>query len=225
MKKKSSKKTVITTVVDTYEVCENINLRVIYQNGKLVSQELYFVKKPLGLPKDSYPHIIYVKDSKAFKEEAKSRYFHSCGDKVWWWTKHEVKDLLDTLSEKINSNNVFIILSYDNTIRDRFGEPIDILVKSDYIDGFCNRVNRSKPIWKWDKLVEHLKKRKDIFNLKEEEVPYYNSDFCGQKGLSFDYVRKASWYKITENNYVIKRLILGETNGVDPFKVSKFRNK
>lgn len=142
----------------------------INENSLIEFENICVDKKYNG---HAYPHI--VKDPK-FYQLIKEKPFHY--DEFWW--KNYLDDKITEKKLKgLTEDDLIFVSSYDHTFRKLDGSIIPHAICIDYITGFSE-----EPKWDWDNLVEHLKKHEAVVSLEEYQIPYYNSDFYGQRGLT-----------------------------------------
>jgi hypothetical protein len=219
MKKTSTKKTVTTTVVDTYKLTDRVKMIVTTINGEL--QAVEFFKH--GKRKNA--NFSCVLDYQKFREQVKqyNPYYFSHPEnkklKTWELIIKDPKELFKLASEgKLSDKNFFFMDNSCHRIEDVDGEYIDIMVRIDYIGGFEQKAPDCDyhPDWDWEKLKKRLEKCKDVIHVEEEEIPYYNCDFHGQRGLICHVIIRKEW--VPRDKYVSDTDILLDLTR-DPLKV------
>lgn len=214
----------VTTTVeyrtDTYDLGENFILEVFYENEELTSQKL---KKSTENPKigeyEQYP--VLIDDISSFKQKIENiKFYETVGkDNEYWWNKHIVKNVLETIENgTFDIENLMYICTNDHSFRDREFKKFRYLKHFGYIDGFDQWSDDDeypdyKPRFDWKKLGKYLKNHKNVKNLKEIVVPSYNADFYGQKAYEMDVLMEPEWGKVD---------CLFLEGHIDPLGVSQF---
>jgi hypothetical protein len=110
---------------------------------------------------------------------------------------------------------------YENnhTLLDHNDEIIYHNISFDHIGGQVRDSNHHV-----DNLVAHLKKRKDIKIIHIMEIPYYNSEFHGERAVEFTYIPpKSGWKKFVSWYY--PDAVGGKYPLLKKLGVDKFRKK
>lgn len=182
MKLIDSKEKTIHYKTEQYELCDDINLVIEYANSKISSQVIPCNFKNLN-------NFIYALDNN-FIELFRTKYF---SDAVKAYKDYIVNDYKSYFTNnEFNKDNLFGICMYDHTLRNYKNEKLPILRHVDYISGFVQRQfcidSNYGYCWKWEELKTFLSSHKYVLNFKEINVPYFNSDFEGQKAFEFDVI-------------------------------------
>ena len=201
MKRTTRKKKVTETIKETYKLDDDVNLNVTIIDGKMVSAEVKVKRKTAE----------YVRDGKKFREYLKLHAFHWDNYSLWNFPlglDGKAEELFDHIQENgYDRNNVFFIENDSHNVKDIDGKYLDMLVEIDYIKGFRQKGSDYETNWDWDALVKYLKKHKNVIKVEEEEIPYYNSEFSGQKGLYMQVLVPEEWREYGKNGWDQKAAI------------------
>ena len=214
LKHKSRKKVTTVTITSKYEISPGIILTVVEVDGVNKSQRIV-----------SHGKVEYklVKDGEMFRQLVKENLFYQIipkGRDLYWWDEQIEKHPLESLSSKdFNPRDLISIDNYSHSFLDIDGKFLDMLVQSDYIEGFRQQSRDDQTNWDWTPLVEYLSAHPSVIRAEEKDIPYYNSDFYGQKGLELDFIFKSEWRQEGEDSWNWKSVIKGES---DPLKIRKF---
>lgn len=183
MKRIDSKEKTVHYKTEKYELCDDINLVIEYTNNKIVSQVI-----PCNFKHSN--DFIYALDINNFIELFRTKYFI---DALKVYKDYVVNDYKSYFANnEFNKDNLFGICAYDHTLINYKNEKVPILRHVDYISGFIQREfcddNRYGYFWKWKELKTFLSSHKDVLNFEEITIPYFNSDFEGQKAFEFDVI-------------------------------------
>jgi hypothetical protein len=215
MKLKSKKTKTTTYTTETYELVEGINLKVNYVDGVLKTQYIPYKKiKEVEV-------LCYVKDIETFRKECACHHFYDTVKNNYWFKDYLVEDYLTEFNTNgFNKDNLVAISHCDHSIRDINGKCFTTLIAFDYIEGIREKDPESdyENDWDFDGVKKHLEKSEHILNLEEEEIPYYNSSFYGQKGLKFDVIMKGEWLdQLQQSDGIFHNL-----DKFDPLNVKQF---
>jgi hypothetical protein len=232
MKKLKHTQTVTTVDTTTYQLTKSVQARVSVTNGNFDSATIsfYLKKKPKQL--NDRVDIVFLKNKEAFHRIIKERVtFHDINgldDKLYEDVlsldyqisqKKETMQFLEQCETSQLSDDDFVIeYSYDHTWRNVQGERLEQCVAFDYCGGF-KQSGRYSDEYDWEPLKKHLQNHPRVINFKCEKIPYYNSEFPGQEGLSFKVIIDPTWEGIDGgfNNWIHKYDHLG----THQFKKSK----
>lgn len=84
--------------------------------------------------------------------------------------------------EDIDLNKVCFACTSAHVLFNLNKKPVSIPYLFDYIGSLRERYKGDKI---YEKIVNLLKKHSFVMDLKTDEIPYYNADFSGQRGISF----------------------------------------
>lgn len=194
MKRTSRKKTITETVVEHYKITETVKMIAITTNGELVAVNFF--------NKGRKKEFSCIPDHKKFREQVKQ-----CNPFYYGYEEHILLNTAELIiddpkelfklaeDDKLTDDNFFYLDGACHRIEDVNGDYIDIMVRIEYIGGFSQKSRDCdyKPDWNWEKLKKCLSKCKDVISFEEDEIPYYNSEFDGQKGLSCDVIMRKGW--------------------------------
>lgn len=213
MKLKSTKTSTVVTKNRRYDLGNSFNLTVISQNDEVKIQTITKGRIEYNL----------VRDGIDFRKKAIEKYFYAEEPKGhYWWQQYIVKDPFTEIEKNgFNENNLICFESSSHNYKDSNGKYLDMLIHLDYINGFRQKDPESdyQKNWNWKALIDHLKNHLSVVSVKEEEVPYYNRDFCGQMGLEVDVIIKDSWRFPEPNEWKRSECIFGDK---DPLNVRQF---
>jgi hypothetical protein len=210
MKKLKHKQTVTTVDTTTYQLTESVRAKVSVTNGDSESASIsfYLVKKPKQL-KD-WVDLVFLKDKDAFHRIIKERVtFHDTNvlsekfhkdvavlDYEIGQNKETLQFLEQCKTSSLTDDDFAIRYSYDHTWRNVQGERLEQCVSFDYIGGFKQSGGDSdsyRDIYDWEPLKKHLQNHPRVVDFECETIPYYNSEFYGQEGLSFKVIIDPTW--------------------------------
>ena len=163
-----------------------------------------------------------IKGSEDKFEAVSSKFFKAYQSGVGWkvefadWHIDLLQALKDEKFERIVKNRY----SNNHTLLNVKDEIVYHRVRFDHISSQLNESN-----YNVDKLVKHLKKRKDVTNVDVAEIPYYNSDYDGERAVEFTYVPPVSrWSQFVEWFYpdnFNSRYTLFKKLGIEKFREKK----
>lgn len=215
MKVKSTTKTVITEN-QTIELAGG--LFICHQtiiNGELTDQ--YFTTKNT---KKSHP-FTYENRHLRFKYYPDTSFLDSKELAFGEWHKCVPPPVIveDLENFKDFDRLLLIWLEMDNQIY-KITSPYALphWFSQDYLGGFTNKN------FDLDKVVKKLEKFNWVKNIKIEDIPYYNKDFYGHKGIYFEFIPSASLIKkISDKRAKISRDEFGifgvHSGGLDVFNL------
>ncbi len=220
MRKLRHKRTVTVTDATTYQLTSSVRARVTTTNEDPDSATIsfYLKKKPELLKSESagYIELGYIKNKEEFHRTIKERVtFHDSKQLVEKFhndvicfddqinSNKEVDQLITQWAKNPPTDDDFAICyRYDHTWRNVQGERLEQCVSFDYINGFKQSGQRHThpnielsylDEYEWEPLKQYLMNHPRIVNFKCEKIPYYNSEFNGQEGLSFKVVIDPKW--------------------------------
>jgi hypothetical protein len=166
----SKKKTTVTkTETKTHKTDVGIVFQESWINGEFRGVSAHYPKDKKG---DYWP--VFLDAEKAFTPEAMKEYegFEEFIEKY----SVEIKSI-----EDIKKYPVFLAFHSGWVLFDENMKPIALPFIFSYIGSLREKIPNDLH---YKKLIALLKKHPFILELEEEEIPYYNSDFYGQKGIS-----------------------------------------
>ena len=159
--------------INTYQVEENVTYKEYLLNGKLVKEQsrLECIKKKL--PAWCIDITPYCLNKEKFNEYRTTKTF---------WELFDPKSKFNVIEDFdiIKKQSIYLLDFGSHLVYDLNYKLVSIAYLFDYIGSITERKSND-PIY--SKIMQKLHKHKYVVQLTEGEIPYYNSEFSGQKGI------------------------------------------
>jgi hypothetical protein len=169
---KSSKRKIITTTdIKTYRTDTSVYFTETWVNGEFRGVAAYYTSKAKNA-RDFWPIFL---DSAAFSQEAFAEY-KDYGTWIEKW-KREPASI-----NEIEKYPCYLMYSSGHMLFDVNRKPVSIPFVFDYV-GSLREKKPGDPIYK--QLMDLLTHHTYFLEIEEDEIPYYNCQWSGQKALTW----------------------------------------
>jgi hypothetical protein len=160
-------------VINTYQVTKDVTYKEYLLNGKLVKEQSRLECNKTKLPFEYINARPVCLNKTKFNEYRTTKTFQELFD-----TKSKFC-VIENFDKSKNQTIYFVDYGYWEVLNLKYElEPITVLF--DYTGSLSERFHND-PIYR--KILDKLLKHKYLVELKEFEIPFYNSNFSGQKGV------------------------------------------
>lgn len=208
------------TLTETYDLGHGFELTVVTVNGKRVEQ---IISKQGRTPRRPGGEFHYLLNAEEFRTRLKVTpyYEEDKSNKTYWFYPYIDQDPFTTINnEGFKLEKVILNESSSHNFRDANDEYLAICIVLDYIGGFKenDRYNR----YEWEPVKAYLKTHPNVLEIEEFPIPYYNSDFHGQRGLRVKMTMLPEWRSTGQNAWNEEGAIFSNR---DPLGILKFKIK
>ena len=146
------------------------------------------------------------------------------------WEKFKVDPYKEIKKNGTLDKSRILYFDWSSHLVHRFGQeaPLSSIQIFDYIEGVSDKD------FHLEKAYKHLKKKKEVLEVREEEIPYYNRDRFCTKGLYMQVLLPQGmvdkiWDRVKKDDYPSVRLreafvpMYWRKDSIDPLGIKKFQ--